>query len=315
MAIPTVTSARTTFFAATAENRRPDLVDNFYGSAPFWIQLKSKNKITTKGGRYISAAHIYANFPASSYGRGDEFDTTVREFATDMQFDWGFSYSPCNLDVIDIDLNDSPEQTFDLVEAAMENAELSLINDLATQLVADGTGNAGKDMKGLAIAVSQSGTYGGITRGTDTVGTSIKCAAEDTTGGATSLALINTNFGLATVGNKSPYLLLTTQVIYNRIWERSQPSERSTPSDKREIGYNFVRINGAAVAVESHLSTGLLYGLNSEFWDLYAHAKWDFRFRGYAEPVQQQNAIGQLIFWGQSICRGPRFQFAMSGLT
>jgi hypothetical protein len=33
------------------------------------------------------------------------------------------------------------------------------------------------------------------------------------------------------------------------------------------------------------------------------------------EPTNQQRAIGQLIFWGELICRAPRFQGVASGLT
>ena len=94
-----------------------------------------------------------------------------------------------------------------------------------------------------------------------------------------------------------------------------QPAERPTPSDLREIGYEYVRLNGAEVVVDSHCPSGFLYLLNTEFWELYAHKKWDFRFRGFASPPNQQMLIGQLIFWGALTCRGPRFQGVMSGLS
>jgi hypothetical protein len=262
--------------------------------------------------------HIYATFPASSYGRGTEFDTETREFATSMRFDWKFSYAPVNLDIIDVELNDSPEQTFDLVDAAMENGELSLIDDISTQLFADGTGNTSQDMSGLAIAVSRTGTYGGITRGTTAPGSEIRAAVEDTTGGPLALASTNSQMQTCTVAKKKPDLLVTTQTLWNRIWERSQPSERTqmaNAGDARDIGFDFVRFNGAKVVVDTHCPTGFLYYLNTEYFELRAHRRWDFRFRGPMEPTNQQRAIGQLIFWGELICRAPRFQGVASGLT
>ena len=315
MAIPTRTQTLNTFVSATAENRRKDLVDNFFGSAPLWIRLAKRNRVPISGGEVIKVSHVYGGMISSSYGRGEEFSTEVREFATTLVFNWKFAYAAVNLDIIDIELNDSWEQTFDLVEAAMETAELSLINELAEQLYGDGTGNSSKDLDGLAIAVSRTGTYGGLARGTDTQGASIRAAVEDTTGGTLALSTINTHMGSCTVATKKPDLIVTTQTLWNRFWERSQASERNTPSDVRDIGFETVRFNGADVAVDSHCTSGFLYLLNTEFFKLQVHKKWDMRFRGFMEPTNQQRAIGQIIFWGNLINRGPRFSGVASGLS
>ena len=315
MAVPTKTETLNTLLASTAEHRRPDLVDNFFGSAPFLLRMRKRGNVPLRGGRDIRVPHIYAGFDASSYGRGDEFNTTVQEYALQLVFDWKFSYSPVNLNVIDVDLNDSPEQTFDLVDAAMETAELSLINDLATQIFADGTGNASKDIDGLAIAVSRTGTYGNLARGTDSQGSSIRAAFEDTTGGAVALATMNTNYGTAIIANEAPDLIVTTQTLWNRVWERSQPSERNAPEATRDIGFRMVRFNAADVVADSHTPSGFMYTLNTKWFDLYTHRKWDFRFRGFAEPTNQQMLVGQVIAWCNLVCRSPRLQGVASGLS
>lgn len=317
MALPTTTQTLNNLIASTAETRRPGLLDNFFGSAPVWARLYKRENVKQKGGFEIRVNHTYAGFPATSYGRGDEFNTEVKEFATSMIFNWKFSYVPVNLHVIDVELNDSAEQVFDLVEAAMENGELSLIDEMSRQIFADGSGNASKDFDGLANAVSRSTSvsYGGISRTTTGVGSSILAAAEDTSGSVLSLANVNTNFGSATVARKKPDLMITTQTIWNRIWERSQPSERNRPEDDREIGFETVRFNGASVVVDSHCPSGFLYLLNTEYWELYLHTKWDFKFRGFMEQAAQQLQIGQLIVWGNLLCRAPRFQAVMSSIT
>jgi len=313
--IPTRTMTLNTFVSSTAEHRRRDLVDNFFGSAPVWAMLKKRKAVPLRGGEVIKVSHIYAGMPAGSYGRGDEFGTEVTEFATTLVFNWKFCRSEVNLNVIDVELNDSPEQVFDLVEAAMENGELSLIDEMSDQLYGDGTGNSNKDLDGLAIAVSRTGTYGGLARGTDSQGSSIRAAVEDTAGGTLALATLNGHFGTCTVGRKKPDLLTTTQTLWNRIWERSQPSEQNKPSAMRDIGFEAVRFNGADVTVDSHVPSGFIYLLNTEFFQLFVHRKWDMRFRGFMEPAQQQIQIGQLIAWCNLVCRGPRFQGVLSGLS
>lgn len=319
MPIPTRTLTLNNFYAATYENRRPGLVDNFFGSAPLLAYLRKRENVTLKGGRDIQTNFIYVNFAASSYGRGDEFDTSTKEYSTTMVFNWKHCYSPVNLDVIDVDLNDSPEQVFDLVEAAMENGELSLIDNLSTQIFADGTGNASKDFDGLANAVSRSTSvsYGGITRSATSgdPGSAIRAGVEDTAGGALSLAGVNADYGSCVVGREKPDLIVTTQTLWNRIWERSQPSERVKPETNRDIGFEAVRLNAADVTVDSHCPSGFLYLLNTKWWTFYTHTKWDFRFRGLMEPTNQQRMIGQIIVWGNLICKSPRLNGVMSGLT
>lgn len=319
MAAPTRTQTLNTFYSSTAENRRPGLVDNIYGSAPLLAYIKAEENVKLKGGVDIRENFIYANFGGSSYGRGDEFDTTVKEFSTTMVFNWKHCYAPVNLDVIDVDLNDSPEQVFDLVEAAMENGELSLIDNISTQLFADGSGNGGKDIDGLANAISRSTsvTYGGITRSSTAgqPGNALLAGAENTTGGVLSLASVNNDYGSCVVGREKPNLMVTTQTLWNRIWERSQPSERVKPEVERSIGFESVRVNAADVTVDSHCPSGFLYYLNTKWWRCYEHSRWDFRFRGFAEPTSQQRAIGQIIAWLNLVCKSPRLQGVASGLS
>ena len=302
--------------SSTAEHRRKDLIDNFFGSAPLFIRLRKRNQIPVKGGNVIEVKHIYGGFTAGSYGRGTEFNTETKEFATTLVFNWKFNYAAINLDVIDVDLNDSPEQVFDLVDAAMETAELSLVDELADQLFGDGTGNGSQDLDGLAIAVSGTGTYGGLARGTDAQGASIRAAFEDSTGGTATLNFLNTNFGSATVAREKPDLFVTTQTVWNALWARSQPSERNNGGDDlREIGMDTIRLNGASIVVDSHCPSGYLYMLNTKFFELYSHRRWDFRFRGFMEPTNQQRQIGQLLYWGNLVNRSPRLNGVLTGLT
>ena len=318
MAPPTRTEVLSNFIVSTGQNRRPGIADAFFNSSPVWQRLYDRESVILSGGSEIRENFIYTGFPASSYGRGDLFDTTTTEFSTSMLFDWKFVYSPLNLNVIDVELNDSPEQTFDLVEAAMETCELSLIEDLSTQIFADGTGNGGKDFDGLANGVARTGTYGGITRGStaNSPGAAIRCAVDDTTGGALSLANVNFQFGSCIVGREKPDLIVTTQTLWNRIWERLQPQDRynGAPED-RDAGMEMFRFNGATVTVDSHCPSGFLYFLNTKWWRLYLHRRYDFRYRGPMEPTNQQMSIGQLITWGNLVCRSPRMQGRMSGLS
>jgi len=77
----------------------------------------------------------------------------------------------------------------------------------------------------------------------------------------------------------------------------------------------MVRFNAADVVADSHTPSGFMYTLNTKWFDLYTHRKWDFRFRGFAEPTNQQMLVGQVIAWCNLVCRSPRLQGVASGLS
>ncbi len=63
--------------------------------------------------------------------------------------------------------NSGKEAIIDLLDGRMEVAEAQLANRISGDLYGNGTGNAGKNLTGLAAAVPDSpstGTYGGINR-------------------------------------------------------------------------------------------------------------------------------------------------------
>ena len=63
--------------------------------------------------------------------------------------------------------NSGKEAIIDLLDGRMAVAEKQLLNRIAADIYGDGTGNAGKNITGLAAAVPDaptSGTYGGIDR-------------------------------------------------------------------------------------------------------------------------------------------------------
>jgi len=63
--------------------------------------------------------------------------------------------------------NSSKEAIIDLLDGRMQVSEARLLNRISGDLYGDGTGNGGKNIDGLAAAISTSpstGTYGGINR-------------------------------------------------------------------------------------------------------------------------------------------------------
>lgn len=266
---------------------------------------------------------LYNKLTGGSYSGLDTFDTSRVQTKTVMQFDWAQYYVSLTIDGRTmLKTSGSGSRIFDIVEAELETAKLTLAENIGIDLFLDGTGNSGKNILGLIAAVDSGtnvATYGGISRtGGDALATAVQ-GNLNTTGGALSLALINTGMGSATIQPQRPDLLVTTQAMWDRFWERVQPSQRepSGPGfdDLGRAGFTAINFNGAAVVVDSHTASGNLWGLNTETFKLIVHKDRDFKFTGFQTPTNMDAMVGQILFAGQLVCQSPRLNVRFSGLT
>lgn len=323
MANPTDSRTLADVAASAVDTYLPGLVDLVFNSNPFWIRLASKERVVLEGGDRIRQPILYDSSNVDSYTGLDTFDITRRATKTVMQFDWAQYQANLSIDgTTIIKTSGAGTRVLDLVETEMEVARLSLANRLGTDLFLDGTGNDSKNILGLIAAVD-SGTnvasYGGITRsGNGAQGTAVQ-GNLNTTGGALSLALVNTAMGSATIQPHRPDLVITTQAMWDRFWERSQPAQRepSGPGfdDLARVGFTAINFNGAAVVVDSHCASGNVWLLNSDFFKLVVHKDRDFIFTGFQKPTNQDALVGQILFAGQLVCQAPRLNTRMSGLS
>lgn len=155
--------------ALTRKKYIPKLVDEFFKSTPLLVKLREKSQ-GYNGGPKIVQPLIYGEL---AHGKSYTFYDT-------LQYDQNVpisaaEFEPKNLVQPFIISRDeerrnsgSDTQVISLIESKMEIAKKSLTKMFATQLYGDGTGNSGKDLTGLKIAVSDAGVYGGINRSTYT---------------------------------------------------------------------------------------------------------------------------------------------------
>lgn len=318
MAIPQETVIQDTMTVSTERFRRRRLQDQIYNSGPVFSFMRRQKSVKTEGGLDIRIPFIHTDFSdGGSFGDGDTFASSVTDFASELVFDWKWNYKKANTSGIQLAKNRGPLRTFSIIDATLSNAALSLIKELSRQTFADGTGNSSKDIDGLGNAISRSTSvpYGKVTRTTTGIGSVIRAAVENTDGGALSLSAINSDIGAATIGNRKPNLGVFTQALKDKIWDRTQPTERNVPEDIRKIGFIDVMINGMAVAVDSFQTSGVYDILTTSSWTLYSLRGFDFRLRGPFETGEHMNIMRQYIFAGNLVCDEPRAQGKRTGVV
>ena len=169
------------------------------------------------------------------------------------------------------------------------------------------------------LAATDDGTnvanYGGITRDTSEVGTSVK-SNYDGTGGVISHTLLGTQYGKAIIGNEKPDLLITTQTIWDALEARSQPQQRYGSEDMVKAGFDVFRFRSADVVVDSHCPSGYIFGLNTDYLKLVLHKdRVPAEFTGWKQTANQDVRIGQLLMMAEMVCSSPRLQFQMRNVT
>ncbi len=327
MALPIDGRAFNNLISTTIDAKLERLVDNFFGRNALILRLLQRQAageatVRYEGGAEIRSTILYNQLPANSYGAGSTFFTGETEFMTDLVFQWHRAYAPINIDNLKLRQNMGPARVINYVEALVKNAVMSLKQKLGAMLYGDGTGNNGLDWDGLGAAVATTGTYGGITRNSTVgdPGNAIK-ASVNAVGGPVSLAMLQNSFGNVTFDDAKPDLIVTTQTIWNAIWNRVQPQDRNAPGPLRDVGFETIRFNGAEIVVDDNCPTGNVYLLNTGFIELWLMEGMDFVRRGQdfgpnGFPVYNQDYfVDQIVVYGDLVVPGPRFQGLIQNVT
>ena len=323
MAPPTLTYTLDNVGTSTIEKRLPGLIDGFYKSNPLAMRLLQQDRIMTEGGRDIRQRIIYTRKPGGSYAGSDSFDTSRKESRTEMVFNWKQYYVDISLDGIDLLKNAGESQISDLVQDEMDEAQMTAPDIIGDDVFLDGTGNAGKAITGLRAAFDDGTTYttyGGITRST-TANTPGKAVSGNVSTTATtfSLSQMNTYMGSATVGNQKPNLIITTQALWNKWWERAQPAQRFGPGDSRgslaAVGFSTIEFNGAEVTVDGHCPASSIYFINTNFVKMVIHSSRMWEPTGWKYPTNQDSAIQQLLWAGELVVQSPRLQYLATAVS
>lgn len=317
MPIPQDLRYMTDVVSASLDEHRPDIIDNFFRSNALFVRLYERDKVQLDGGEQVHVNFIYDKLPGGSYRGLGPFAITEKQNQTVMRFDWKQNYASFTLPGIDVFKNSGPHKIHDLVGSKATSARMTLADNLGTQLFADGSNP--DDVTGLRLALSSTGTYGGIARGSDPVGTAI-VGNIDATGGAITTPAINRMMGVASRGGaEKPDLLITTQLLWDALWARVQPQQQYPTGpgfdDLARVGFQAINISGAAVVADSHCPEGYVFGLNTKYVEFYIGEGYDFYLRGPFPLHGQDGFTAQIILYAELAVQAPNLCFMMSGLT
>lgn len=295
--------------ATTLKNYNETLVDNIHKGNALFLMLKKKGAIKMlDGGERIVQPLMYAkNDTARSYSGWDPLLVTPQEGIDAAEYNWKQASAAIAISGEELRKNSgSKTKIIDLLDARVKQAEMSIKEEIGTEIQSDGTGNGSKDITGLKAMISDSGTYGGINSATYTWW---KATKESTA--ATTIAIWRTQFNSASIdGNDHPDLISTTQAIYEgyeaKLTQNANYVSYQTPGQGSktlgDAGYQALEFKGQPLIWDALIPTGYVWFLNLSHMKLAVHSDANFKITDKLQPVNQDGFVRHILFMGNLTC-------------
>lgn len=303
--------------AITEKYFRPKLIDNIFKSNVLFARLRDKQEKIDGGERMLMPVAYATTTAAGSYYGAQSLDTTPNDQITSAEFLWKTYYANITITGLDELKNAGDAAKVSFVKSKVQIAEKSLAYALGNDIYSLGTDTVALDglrhavNTGAAVYGGASVTYGGISR-TDY---SWWNAQADVTTTVLSISAMETLFGLCTIGNVHPTLIITTQSIWDDYFTLLQPQQRFMDSKMADAGWANITFRSVPVVVDNRCPTYYLFMLNEEYLKLFTHTKRDFKFEQFIKPVNQDIATSKIYWAGILACDNPRLQGVMTSIA
>lgn len=332
-------STITDVIATTIQNRSGKLADNVTNNNAILRKLKAKGNVRPFGGGNVILEEIMytdsSTINANSYSGYELINISPNSPISAAQFSIAQYAGAVTMSGLEMLQNAGEQAIIDLLEGRIKVAEGQLMNRIDYDIYQDGTGNSGKNLTGLAAAVTTAGTgtYGGIARASWAFWANQYYRGVTDGGAAVSSANIQqymTTLALRSVrGNNRPDLWVADNTYFGFYVNSLQAIQRiSSDTGEGTAGAGFgpnlkfygggmdadvVLGGGISGAISSTQSTSgatasTMYALNTDYIFFRPHRDRNFVPIGGERQAVNQDAIVKLIGWaGNMTSSGPQF--------
>jgi len=321
-------SAITDIIATTIQSRSGELADNLTQNNAILMHLDKKGNVRPFSGGNVILEEIMYNDPntnnANSYSGYEVLNISPDSPISAAQYKIAQYADAVTMSGLEMLQNSSKEAIIDLLDGRMQVSEARLLNRISGDLFLDGTGNGGKNLDGLAAAVSAtptSGTYGGINaanwafwQNTATTGTTITASNIQSKMTSTALQLVR--------GTDKADLIVADTNFYSLYVQSLQAIQRITSEESGSAGFASMKFYGGGTSADVVLGGGYgneqpsntMYFLNTNYIFLRPHKERNFVPIGGERQAINQDAIVKLYGWaGNLTCSNSFLQGVLTG--
>lgn len=304
--------------STTWYNMRNVVVDQIFTATPFWYWLYSKNRIRREeGGQFLGIQLLYGkNTTVKTIGRGGQISMVKPDNITTAKFDWKTLAGSLTRYYDDEKKNRGKNQILNWIKTDLRTLELSMVDQLETMLLGDGTGNGGLDFDGIDNLVSASAgmTVAGIDSSTYTWWDNKRFTYN---GGNSYLKNLRTAYNNASIGNDHPSLVLVTQTSHETYEDGLTTILRvnDTPPSLGDMGFEVLRFKGSGMTFSNHASfpAGRNYLLNERYLELVIDAGSEFEMTEWKPIPDQLDRVAQVVLRANLVANNRRMQMVITG--
>lgn len=325
-------SAISDIIATTIESRTKSAQDNLTNNNALLLRLKERGNVKTISGGSTILQELFYNDPAtnyaSSYSGYETINISPDSPISAAQFNLKHYADAVTISGPEMLANSGKEAMIELLATRVEIAEARLQNKIDIDLHGDGTGNAGKNLVGLAAMISTSpstGTYGGIDRATWTFWRNGAYTSTGLAGVAATAANIQNSMNTVALsvvrGTDHVDLIYAGSTAYSLYLASLQAIQRITDDKLGAAGFSALKFYGGAGSADVVLGGGIggiqtatrMDFINTKYVYFRPHKDRNFVPIGGDRQAVNQDAIVRLMgFSGALTCSGAQFNATFS---
>ncbi|WP_166162892.1 phage major capsid protein [Chelativorans oligotrophicus] len=315
--------------AAVAKRQR-EIQDIVYNATPLTRILRDQGRIQVKraGGPELRVPVEFEKLQAQWFTGYDKIEITPKELLNSAVFNWSRVVGMFSLTGTELLFTRGEEEVIDLMSFYVRAAEKSVKEEWETSIVADGTGNGGRQMIGFGGAipiVPNTGVYGGIDRAevanwrTSTFNATTDFTDIGTAWDSTTARPIIERIALNRSRNgQYPDLWIFDALSYQAVSASFVAHQRLATERSARLGYNGLAYHTPAGLVDLVAAGGVgnvmpantVFGIDTSALSIYEFPGQSFVpfHPGDGMRPINQDAVAQGIVWsGQLVLENPLF--------
>lgn len=268
--------------------------DNIFNTTPFLSALK-KNSKTASGGSSIVVPIMYeVNSTSQWYSKYDSLEVTPQEGMTLAQALWKSLATSISISGEEEAMNSGNERMLSLLQAKMDQAELSMKRQLTTSLFAAAT--ASKAIQCMPTMVDATSTIEDI----NSTSNSWWQSTNTTSGSFAAQGLSDMRTLHSTLGTRTPEnavdMIVTTPTVLDYYEASLTPMTRYTNDNRNlEGSVETLRFRTATVFSDTNCNSGVMYMFPSKNLYLVLLGNSDMKKTEFVKPANQDCRTAQII--------------------
>lgn len=313
--IPSMSSSGDVVLTTSLADYRKQLVDNVYNDVPVMRLLDGAGRKRMVDGGVSIVEHVVSQKQTDGgfYLGNDQLNTTQGENVMLGEFRWQNLYEPIQITRDDERQNSGSEhKLLDLVGTKIQLAEMAIKDRLGQALVTSVA--SANNLIDLSTLVA-TGTLGTIAGGTDTFWQStVTTSGAFATQGLTDMQTLYYAISSSSVMD-NPTHIITTRTVFQKYEQTRLPLERIQNTQTASAGFTNLTFKGVPIIWDQYVDTGVLYMLNSNYWNLVVDTQTDMVTTPFIAPTNQTVKVAFILWRGNQTTNNRRRFGKLTSIT